>query len=59
MYVHNPNINTPTPQQLTLNLIRRGVLGEEHRVPEPVLQFLLRGPRKASVQVRHVYVHTS
>ena len=43
-------INHPHTQ-LTLTLMRRGVLGKEHRVPEPVLQFLLRGPKKASVQV--------
>jgi hypothetical protein len=31
--------------------MRRGVLGEEHKAPEAVLQFLLRGPKKSSVQV--------
>lgn len=49
----NPHIS-PSNQshtQLTLSLMRRGVLGKQHRVPEPVLQFLLRGPKKASVQV--------
>lgn len=32
--------------QLTLNLMRRGILGEDLQVPEPFIQFLLRGPKR-------------
>lgn len=34
--------------QLTFNLMRRGILGEDARVQENYMQFLLRGPKKTA-----------
>uniref|UniRef100_H3HCG5 AAA+ ATPase domain-containing protein n=1 Tax=Phytophthora ramorum TaxID=164328 RepID=H3HCG5_PHYRM len=34
--------------QLTFNLMRRGILGDDVRVQEAYMQFLLRGPKKAA-----------